>query len=248
MMKILLSNDDGYQAPGINKLAEVLSSLAEIYIVAPDRNRSGASNSLTIDRPLTVKKYGHNAYYVNGTPTDCVHLAMTGLLEMRPDMIVSGINDSENLGSDVLYSGTVAAAVCGRMMGLPAIAMSLLGGVQYDAAAEIAKQLVSRLVAHPLPAGTILNVNVPDLPLDEMAGFEITRLGTREVSQAATREINPRGKEIFWIGLPGNEDDAGPGTDFCAVSAGKVSLTPLKFDLTHYEVFENLSQWLKELL
>ncbi|PIQ42742.1 MAG: 5'/3'-nucleotidase SurE [Gammaproteobacteria bacterium CG11_big_fil_rev_8_21_14_0_20_46_22] len=247
-MKILLSNDDGYQAPGINQLAQTLSELGEVYVVAPDRNRSGASNSLTIDRPLSVKQYGPNAYYVSGTPTDCIHLATTGLLDIKADIVVSGINDSENLGSDVLYSGTVAAAVSARMAGIPSIAMSLLGGKEYECAARVAKQLVTRLISHPLPAGTILNVNVPNVAYEHLQGFEITRLGTREISQPATRQINPRGKEIFWIGLPGNEDDAGPGTDFSAVSAQKVSMTPLKFDLTHYEVFENLSIWLQGLV
>jgi len=242
-MRILISNDDGYQAPGIRQLAKTLGEFAEVFIVAPDRNRSGASNSLTLDQPLTVHEYDSRCFYVNGTPTDCVHLAVTNLMDAPPDIIVSGINDTGNLGHDVLYSGTVAAAVSGTTMGFPAIAVSLEGGVHYESAARVAATLVKRLGTHKLPTGTILNVNVPDLPHDKIEGYEITRLGTREISKPATREVNPRGKEIYWMGLPGDAVEAGPGTDFCAINEGKVSLTPLKFDLTHYEVFENLSTW-----
>lgn len=247
-MKILISNDDGYQAPGINALADVLSEEHDVYIVAPDRNRSGASNSLTLDRPLTVRNYQANRFYVNGTPTDCMHLALTGLLSIKPDILISGVNDGENLGSDVLYSGTVAAAVAARGMGLPSIAVSLQGKTHFDTAAKLAKRIAEQVITHPLPAGTILNVNVPDIPLSKIQGMDITRLGVREVSKDAIREINPRGKEIYWIGLPGDAQESGPGTDFFSVAASRVSVTPLKFDLTHYEVFESLSTWVEKLL
>jgi 5'-nucleotidase len=248
-MKILLSNDDGYQAPGINLLEEVLSEFAEIFIVAPDRNRSGASNSLTLDRPLTIKSYKKNAYYVNGTPTDCVHLALSGLFKHNlPDMVVSGINDGSNVGDDVLYSGTVAAAIQGRFLGLPSMAVSLNGPSEhFSAAAEVAKKIVKRLVKNPLPASTILNVNVPDVKLEDMRGFEVTRLGSRYNSEKTYKEIDPRGNEVYWIGLPGPEQDSGPGTDFYAIRANKVSVTPLRLDFTNYVAFEELSAWMQEL-
>lgn len=246
-MKILICNDDGYQAEGINTLAETLSEEHDIFIVAPDRNRSGASNSLTLDRPLTVKQYQPNRYYVNGTPTDCVHLALTGLIDTKFDMLVSGVNDGENLGSDVLYSGTVAAAVAARGIGLPAIAVSLQGRKHFLAGAMVAKKIVSMLIPHPLPAGTILNINVPDLPFDQIRAYDITRLGVRDVSKDVVREISPRGKEIYWIGLPGDAQESGPGTDFGAINNSNVSITPLKFDLTHYEVFESLSKWCENI-
>ena len=246
-MRILISNDDGYQAPGINALAKALSDVADITIVAPDRNRSGASNSLTLENPLTVKQYQENGYYVNGTPTDCVHMAMTGLLPSTPDMVISGINDGSNMGDDILYSGTVAAATEGRFLGLPAIAISLAGDQHYETAALVAKTLALRLKNQTLPVSTILSVNVPDIPFEELKGYEITRLGTRHIAEKTTKQITPRGKEVYWIGLPGPEEDSGPGTDFCAVRAKKVSITPLKFDLTHYEAFQSLSEWVTDL-
>lgn len=244
-MKILVSNDDGYLAPGIKSLAQALSSLGEVTVIAPDRNRSGASNSLTLDRPLSVKKIGDRHYYVNGTPTDCVHLALSSdLLEDKPDIVVSGINHGSNLGDDVIYSGTVAAAMQGRFLGLPAVAVSLDGETHFETAAKVAVTLVKRLSTHRLPASTILNVNVPDLPLDQLEGYEIARLGTRYLAEKALRQINPRGHEVYWIGLPGPEQDAGPGTDFSALRNKRVAVTPLQLDWSHYTAFEEVSKWL----
>lgn len=248
-MKILLSNDDGFLAPGLTLLAKVLKEIAEITVVAPDRNRSGASNSLTLDNPLRMSVAENGFISVNGTPTDCVHLAVTGLLNEMPDMVVSGINEGSNLSDDVLYSGTVAAATEGRFLGLPSIAISLAGPKcqHYDTAGEIAKILVQRLQADPLPADTILNVNVPDLPLSAIKGFQVTRLGTRHIAEPTIKTVDPRGRRIYWIGQPGPEQDAGPGTDFYAVNTGYVSITPLHLDLTHYKVFEQLSGWSRAL-
>lgn len=255
-MKILVANDDGVYAPGIKTLAATLKTIAEIDVVAPDRNRSGASNSLTLDRPLRMQCLDNGYYSVEGTPTDCVHLALTGLLDEAPDMVVSGVNAGSNLGDDILYSGTVAAAIEGRFLGLPAIAVSLVGnhgnGSQnghssmfqhFDTGAEVAKQLVMRLQVDPLPAQTILNVNVPDLPLSEIRGFSVCRLGQRHKAEAVIKELDPRGHEIFWFGPAGPESDAGPGTDFYAVSQGYVSITPLTLDLTNFKAFEQLSGW-----
>jgi len=248
-MKILLSNDDGFMAPGLAQLAKVLSEIAEITVVAPDRNRSGASNSLTLDNPLRMMVAENKFIGVNGTPTDCVHLAVTGLLNEMPDMVVSGINEGSNLSDDVLYSGTVAAATEGRFLGLPSIAVSLAGPrcQNYAAAAEVAKMLVLKLCRDPLPKNTILNVNVPDLPLAELRGFQVTRLGTRHIAEPTIKTVDPRGRKIYWVGQPGPEQDAGPGTDFYAVNMGYVSITPLHLDLTHYKVFEQLSGWVKTL-
>lgn len=248
-MKILVSNDDGFLAPGINILATTLSEIAEIIVVAPDRNRSGASNSLTLDNPLRTMKAENGFISVNGTPTDCVHLAVTGLLREMPDMVVSGINEGSNLSDDVLYSGTVAAATEGRFLGLPSIAVSLVGPKcqHYSTAAQVAKMLVQRLNKDPLPKYTILNVNVPDLPMEELRGFQVTRLGTRHIAEPTIKAQDPRGRNIYWIGQPGPEEDAGPGTDFYAVNTGYVSITPLHLDLTHYKVFEQLSGWVKNL-
>jgi 5'-nucleotidase len=248
-VKILLSNDDGFQAPGLTLLARVLGEIADITVVAPDRNRSGASNSLTLDNPLRMMVAENGFFSVNGTPTDCVHLAVTGLLKEMPDMVVSGINEGSNLSDDVLYSGTVAAATEGRFLGLPSIAISLAGPKcqHFDTAAQVAKILVQRLEADPLPVDTILNVNVPDLPISHLRGFQVTRLGTRHIAEPTIKTVDPRGRRIYWIGMPGPEQDAGPGTDFYAVNTGYVSITPLQLDLTHYKVFEQLSGWSKEL-
>lgn len=248
-MKILLSNDDGFLAPGLKTLAKVLREIADITIVAPDRNRSGASNSLTLDNPLRVIQADQDVFSVNGTPTDCVHLAVTGLLTEMPDMVVSGINEGSNLSDDVLYSGTVAAATEGRFLGLPSIAISLAGPKcqHYDTAAEVGKILVQNLRKDPLPRDTILNVNVPDLPYSDLRGFQVTRLGTRHIAEPTIKAADPRGRKIYWIGQPGPEEDAGPGTDFYAVNMGYVSITPLHLDLTHYKVFEQLSGWVKTL-
>lgn len=248
-MKILVSNDDGIYARGIEVLAESLSTLGTIDIVAPDRNRSGASNSLTLDFPIRVKKIAENKIAVEGTPTDCVHMAVTGLLPHSPDMVISGINDNENMGDDVLYSGTVAAAIEGRFLGKPSIAISLAGsnGRHFETAGHVAKVLVEQLIKDHLPFGTILNVNVPDVPLNELQGFEVTRLGARHRSEKIILQNDPRGRLCYWVGAAGHEQDAGPGTDFYAVKARKVSITPLQIDFTHYTAFDQLSNWIKKI-
>jgi len=248
-LRILLSNDDGYQARGLRVLADTLAVFAEVTIVAPDRNRSGASNSLTLDRPLRVRQAENGFYNVDGTPTDCVHLAITGLMPNKPDMVIAGINHGANLGDDVLYSGTVAAAMEGRFLGVPAIAVSLTNhaGKHFDTAARIVVRLVERLVNEPLPADTILNVNVPDLPLEEIAGIETTRLGHRHQAEAMIRASDPHGNPVYWIGAPGLEADAGPGTDFDAVRRNCVSITPLHVDLTRYTALDQIASWLKKL-
>lgn len=244
-MHILISNDDGVYAKGLAVLADALRPLADIDVVAPDRNRSGASNSLTLDSPLHVKRLENGNYSVEGTPTDCVHIALTGLLMREPDMVVSGINEHANLGDDVLYSGTVAAAIEGRFLGKAALAISLVGDEcqHYETAGIVARKLVERMIRENLPAGTILNVNVPDLPYEEIKGFEVCRLGSRHRAQPIIPQSDPRGRRIYWIGLAGAEDDAGPGTDFYAINSGKVSITPLQVDMTHYHAFDQLANW-----
>lgn len=246
-MRILISNDDGYRAPGIAALAEVLAAHAELTVVAPDRNRSGASNSLTLDAPLRAQEMENGFIAVDGTPTDCVHLAITGLLEHEPDMVIAGINAGANLGDDVLYSGTVAAAVEGRFLGYPAVAVSLAGGAcrHYASAARAVDFVIARLVADPLPADTILNINVPDLPWDEIAGFEATRLGHRHKAEPVVRGEDPRGRPIYWVGPAGAEQDAGPGTDFHAIRRKFVSITPLQIDLTRYDALDTVAHWLR---
>lgn len=248
-MFFLVSNDDGYRASGIKVLEEVLVSLGTVAVVAPDRNRSGASNSLTLDSPLQVHEYGKDHFFVNGTPTDCVHIAITGLLKKNPDMVVSGINSGGNLGDDVLYSGTVAAAMEGRFMGLPAMAISLVSDdpVHYETAGVVIKKLIKNLQKNPLAADTILNINVPDLPLEQIKGIEVTRLGQRHKSEPVIKEKDPRGRPIYWIGPPGAEQDGGEGTDFHAVRNGYISITPLQVDLTHYDSLDMVSGWLGNL-
>lgn len=246
-MHILVSNDDGYQAPGLAYLAEALGELARVTVVAPDRNRSGASNSLTLDRPLRAANAPNGYIFIDGTPTDCVHVALTGLLASEPDMVVSGINAGANLGDDVLYSGTVAAATEGRFLGLPALAVSLNSyqPTHFATAARTAVTLVKQLRADPLPADTILNVNVPDRPWEALAGFQATRLGHRHKAEPVVREVDPRGRTIYWVGPPGDEEDAGLGTDFYAVANGYVSVTPIQIDLTRYDAIEHVAGWLK---
>jgi len=246
-VKILISNDDGYQAPGIRCLADALSSLGTVKVVAPDRDRSGASNSLTLDDPIRATETANGYVRVDGTPTDCVHLAITGLLDDEPDMVVSGINAGANLGDDVLYSGTVAAAMEGRFLGLPAIAISLVSftPAHFDTAASVATELVGRLQKNPLPADTILNVNVPDLPWEQLAGMQATRLGHRHKSEPMIRAKDPRGRPIYWVGPPGEEQDAGQGTDFFAVRHNFVSVTPIQVDLTRYDALDKVSGWLQ---
>ena len=248
-MRILLSNDDGYLAPGLACLARALAPLAQVDVVAPERDRSGASNSLTLDRPLRARRGENGFFYVDGTPTDCVHLAITGLMEQAPDMVIAGINRGANLGDDVLYSGTVAAAIEGRFLGAPAIAVSLVGqgGRHFETAAEIVVQLVHKLRREPLPADTILNVNVPDVPLAEIAGLEATRLGYRHKAEPVVRATDPHGRPVYWVGAPGAEADAGPGTDFHAIRHHFVSITPLQVDMTRYTALDQVSSWLKNL-
>lgn len=244
-MRILLANDDGYQARGLRTLAQHLSSIAEVTIVAPDRNRSGASNSLTLETPLRVEHVDGNVYYVNGTPTDCVHIAITGLLDYEPDILISGINHGANLGDDVLYSGTVAAAMEGRFLGIPSIAVSLVlnGGEHYATAAALIRKLVERNVTDPLPTDAILNVNVPDVPLAELKGIRTTRLGFRHKSEPAVKALDPNNRPIYWIGPVGAGKDMGPGTDFHAVAEGYVSVSPIKVDLTAHAALERVSSW-----
>lgn len=248
-MRFLLSNDDGYLAKGLATLANALRPFGQLEVFAPERNRSGASNSLTLDRPLRVKQGENGFCFVDGTPTDCVHLAITGLMEQKPDMVVAGINHGANLGDDVLYSGTVAAAMEGRFLGVPAIAVSLNGhaGEHFDTAAKIVVRVIQRLALEPLPADTILNINVPDLPLDQIAGIEATRLGHRHQAEAMVSASDPRGLPVYWIGAPGLEADAGPGTDFDAMRRHCVSITPLHVDLTRYTALDHVASWLKKL-
>ena len=246
-MRILLSNDDGYFAPGLAALAEGLAPLGEITVVAPERDRSGASNSLTLDRPLTLRRARDNWWYVNGTPTDCVHMAVTGLLDIEPDIVVSGINAGSNMGDDTLYSGTVAAATEGYLLGIPAIAMSLAWGgdfSNFEAAARVARELVGRIQREPFPEPVLLNVNVPDVPYERLAGLEVTRLGRRHKAQPVVKGTNPRGETVYWVGPAGAARDAGPGTDFNAVERGVVSVTPLQVDLTHPGQLDPLKGWI----
>lgn len=248
-MKILVSNDDGYRAEGIHRLREALATLAEVTVVAPDRNKSGASNSLTLDVPLRVFESEPGVYFVPGTPTDCVHLAISGLFDFEHDMVVSGVNDGPNLGDDVLYSGTVAAAVEGRFLGLPTIAVSLCttgtGGGHFETGAEVARLLVAQLLRKPLERTLILNVNVPDLPLGGLRGFRSSRLGYRHRSAPVMRAQDPRGRPVYWVGPAGPEQDAGPGTDFDTVARGYVSVTPLHVDLTRHNALPTISDWLE---
>jgi 5'-nucleotidase len=248
-VKILLSNDDGYRAEGLTALSAAIGPLGRVTIVAPDRNRSGASNSLTLDVPVRAVRYDEDAYYVNGTPTDCVHLAVSGLFAFEHDIVVSGVNDGANLGDDVLYSGTVAAAVEGRFLGLPAIAVSLC--VEQDsprnfaAAARVAAQLVERMRRSPPRGAVILNVNVPDLPDGRLRGIKVTRLGNRHRSKPIVPAKDPRGRDVYWVGSAGAGQDAGPGTDFHAILEGFASITPLQIDLTRHAALPDLERWLE---
>jgi 5'-nucleotidase len=254
-VRILISNDDGYRARGILALREGLKGLGDLTVVAPDRNRSGASNSLTLELPLRVGQAEPDVYFVEGTPTDCVHLAVSGLFPFEPDMVVSGVNDGSNLGDDVLYSGTVAAATEGRFLGKPAVAVSLhTDGLRGDAVrhfetgAHYAREMVERLLTTPLVAtmgrATILNVNVPNLPLGEIKGVRVTRLGNRHRSEAVIKAEDPRGRPVYWVGPAGASQDAGPGTDFHAIAEGYVSVTPLTVDLTNHAALDSLRSWL----
>lgn len=245
-MHILVSNDDGYRAPGIAVLARALSVEYQVSIVAPERNCSGASNSLTLERGLRCSQYKKNAYYVDGTPTDSVHLALTGLLKEEPDMVISGINAGANMGDDVLYSGTVAAAMEGRHLGLPAIAVSLdsFTPQHFETAATAVVHLLKNLAQVSFAANTVLNINVPDIPWSEIKGFRATRLGNRHKSEGVIIQHDPRGEPMYWVGPPGQAQDAGVGTDFHAVSNHYVSITPLQIDLTRYDSLAELDGWL----
>jgi 5'-nucleotidase len=246
-MRILLSNDDGYFAPGLAALAEALHGLGEIVVVAPEQNRSGASNSLTLDRPLLLKKAASGFYFVNGTPTDCVHLAVTGMLEKLPDIIVSGINLGANMGDDTIYSGTVAAATEGYLLGIPSIAISMTSfeGNNFASAGRVARELVERFIRNPIREPVLLNVNVPDIPHGELKGMEVTRLGRRHKAEPVVKMISPRKETVYWVGAAGAAADAGPGTDFNAVERGFVSITPLQIDLTHTAQLSSIGQWMK---
>ncbi len=247
-MKILLSNDDGYRAEGLEALNAAIKPLGSVSVMAPDRNRSGASNSLTLDNPVRAVSYDVQSYYCNGTPTDCVHLAISGFFDFVHDIVVSGINDGANLGDDTLYSGTVAAAVEGRFLGLPAIAVSLCvepgSPRNFAGAARVAAQLVQRMAKTPLQGAVILNVNVPDLPDGQLRGVQVTRLGNRHRAKPIVPAKDARGRDVYWVGSAGSGQDAGPGTDFHAVAGGYASITPLQIDLTRHAALAGLEHWL----
>jgi 5'-nucleotidase len=245
-MRILVSNDDGYFAPGISVLADALARCAEVTVVAPERDRSGASNSLTLDRPLSVRRASNGYLYVNGTPTDCVHLAVTGVLDALPDMVVSGINYGANMGDDTIYSGTVAAATEGFLLGIPSVAISLIaeGGGHFETAARIACDLVQRFQVRPLAEPVLLNVNVPDAPYESLRGIAVTRLGKRHKAEPVVKSTTPRGEVVYWIGAAGGAQDAGEGTDFHAAGTGMVSMTPLQVDLTRYSQMQAVADWI----
>lgn len=246
-MRILLSNDDGYFAPGLSALAEALHGLGEVVVVAPEQNRSGASNSLTLDRPLLLKKAANGFHFVNGTPTDCVHLAVTGMLDKLPDIIVSGINHGANMGDDTIYSGTVAAATEGFLLGIPSIAISLTSfeANNFVTAGLVARELVERFIRNPIREPVLLNVNVPDIPHADLKGMEVTRLGRRHKAEPVVKMISPRQETVYWVGAAGAAADAGPGTDFNAIERGVVSITPLQIDLTHAAQLPSIRQWMK---
>ena len=247
-MRILLCNDDGYFSPGIDILARVLSEVADITVVAPERDRSGASNSLTLDRPLSLKHAANGYYYVNGTPTDCVHLAVTGMLDEFPDMVVSGINLGANMGDDTIYSGTVAAATEGFLLGVPSLAVSLCSktGLHFETAAQVALELVQTIRRQDVRESLLLNVNVPDVPYAQLQGKVVTRLGKRHKAEAVVRTVTPRNDTVYWVGAAGEAQDAGEGTDFYAVSNNQVSITPLQIDLTHNAQLPLIRNWLAQ--
>jgi len=245
-MRILISNDDGYLAEGIATLASHLSKVADVMVVAPERNRSGASNSLTLDRPLSVKQAKNDFYFINGTPTDCVHIALTGLIKEMPDLVISGINDGANMGDDTIYSGTVAAAMEGYLLSIPSIAVSMSQheATHFETAAKVVVELVQQHIDKPLDAATLLNVNVPDIPYEELQGKVITRLGKRHKAEPVIEERTPRGEKIYWIGAAGQPNDGGEGTDFYAVENKQVSITPIHADLTKHGQLDVLKNWL----
>lgn len=251
-MTILISNDDGVHAPGIRTLVHQLRKSTEVFVMAPDRDRSGASHSLTLDRPLRVTELENGFYSINGTPKDCVHLAVTGWLPQPPSMVISGINHGYNLGDDVLYSGTVAAAMEGSFLGIPSLAISLAykngKPIHFATAAKVAEILMMHYNKHPLPAGTLLNINIPDLPFDQLKGFKVCRLGTRERAEPIIQAEDARGRRIYWVGESGPALDAGPDTDFWAIKHDMVSITPLHTDLTKYTQLEDTQHWSRDIL
>ncbi len=245
-MRILLSNDDGYFAPGLACLAQMLSEIAEIIVVAPERDRSGSSNSLTLDRPLSLHKSHNGFYYVNGTPTDCVHLAVTGMLDVMPDIILSGVNHGANMGDDTIYSGTVAAATEGFLLGIPSLAISLVSASNgnYRTAARVAVDMVKRLRENDIKNPVLLNINVPDIEYHQLEGIEVTRLGRRHKAEPVIKSHSPRGESVYWVGAAGAAQDAGKGTDFYAIQHNRVSVTPLQIDLTRYDQMDLITRWL----
>lgn len=252
-MRFLLSNDDGVQAPGLVALAEALATVGDVTVMAPDGERSAFSSALTLDRPLCPVRQNNGFWAVNGTPADCVHLALNGFLDFEPDIVVSGINSGANLGDDTLYSGTVAAALEGRFLGKTGIAVSLVGahakgyGIDsYRPAATMTLRLLEGWKRLRLPDRTILNVNVPDMPMDELRGFKVARLGHRGRAKDVLTLEDPRGRKTYWIGLAGEPADAGEGTDFHAVGDGYVSVTPLLTDLTRHDALQDVSRWAKD--
>jgi 5'-nucleotidase len=248
-MRLLLSNDDGYLAPGLAALVEAFHG-EDLLVIAPERNCSGASNSLTIDRPLRLARGANGFWFIDGTPTDCVHLAMTAAeFSPLPDLVIGGVNAGENMGDDVLYSGTVAVAMEGRMMGRPAMAISLAGSTptHFDTAARVARHLVEHARFAALPSDTLLNVNVPDVRWQDLRGFEVTRLGLRHPSSPVVRTTDPRGRPVWWVGAAGQPQDVAPGTDFHAVRSGRVSVTPLQIDLTRHGALDTVRAWMHSL-
>jgi len=245
-MRILLSNDDGYFSPGLACLAEALADIAEIIVVAPERDRSGSSNSLTLDRPLSLHRSPNGFYYVNGTPTDCVHLAVTGMLDVLPDMVISGINNGANMGDDTIYSGTVAAATEGFLLGVPSLAVSLanISEGHYATAANVIVALVKRFMQYELETPILLNINVPDVDYAKLEGMKVTRLGRRHKAEPVIKSLTPRGDTVYWVGAAGAAQDAGEGTDFHAVQYNHVSITPLQIDLTRFDQMGFVSEWL----
>jgi 5'-nucleotidase len=247
-MRILLSNDDGYFAPGIEILVRHLSDIADITVVAPERDRSGASNSLTLDRPLSLRRAANGYYFVNGTPTDCVHLAVTGMLDHLPDMVISGINRGANMGDDTIYSGTVAAATEGYLLGVPSLAVSLAShkAEHFATAAQVARKIVERCQREPMREPTLLNINVPDVAPEALKGLQVTRLGKRHKAEPVIKQQNPRNETVYWVGAAGEAQDAGEGTDFHAVANGYASITPLQIDLTHGAQIGAIRNWLAQ--
>jgi len=247
-MHFLLSNDDGIHAIGLKLLADALAQLGKITVVAPNRNRSASSNSLTLDRPIRAQELSENWFSVDGTPTDCVHLAITGLIKDEPNIVVSGMNAGANLGDDVIYSGTVAAAMEGRFLGLPAVAISIASfqPSYLEDAAQVSYEMISKLASTQLPNDVIINVNIPDLPSNEIKGIQTTRLGNRHKAEPVIRSKDPRGKPIYWVGAAGPEQDSGPGTDFHAIKNGYVSVSPMHLDLTHYKAMQDVADWVSQ--